>query len=326
MIIALLGLLFARLSYSLAARTARAERDAARRVANLSLIVDSARLTGEGNYEPPSHFILGCHFTSQRCLDMPIVMKIDNLGQKTASGVGLYLRYPRLMRQWDKSQAVATSQVTMTRTEDSELVHFEFGEVNPGEVILLDEHISITDQAFCESSTHGTFVVGFKLEQRDASAVEGEISFGLINVSGDRSPEAIDKLSQTLEIREPFAPKRIRDRMLNILYRLSEGLWRTGKRMLIGRFLLYVTYDVGLSVADQRIDRVPATALVATAGVLDRRGALWIPGINARKVLVFHGKIRPEVAAITGKRVPNPGVHTVTQPVGERRRRGQRES
>ena len=83
--------------------------------------------------------------------------------------------------------------------------------------------------------------------------------------------------------------------------------------MIVGRSVLKVSYDRSLAVSDGSVDRVRPNTLVAHSGVRDRQGNLWFPGINARNVFLFHGKISPEIPGLEGNEVTNLGVHQVTR-------------
>jgi hypothetical protein len=312
-IIALCGLLISHRNYRLSSRKARAEKDAARQVANISLVVYTARVCGEGNYEPPRHFILDCQRISRRCTDLAFVVEVENLGQRTASGVSLYLRYPIHLRRGKNSEYEGPRPVTVTKEDEWEIVHFDIGDIHPGQCCQFTDHIIISDAELKNDSDTAAFQVGFRVEQRDSLAVEGDLSFGLIDLSCARPAEALKELSRLLPIGEPYESKGLRNWLLERLYRLSDDLYHKGERMIVGRSVFLLSYDKRLVTVEQNesLDRVPPKALLSIGGVQDFRGDIWIPGINARRVLMFHGKIRPEVPGRTRKKVNNLGVRRV---------------
>lgn len=307
LIVALCSLLVSIRNYRLSSRKAQAEREGARLPANLSLIVYTARISGSANYEPPRHFILTCHCTPGRYIDLPFVADVENLGQRTASDVSLYLRYPRRLRLWTGGTYEGAS-VTVTADDALETVRMKMGDLHPGDTWRVLDHFSITESVLHKANGPVAFSVEFKVAQRDDIALEGTISFVLIDVSIASPKEALSSLSKILPAGNPPKPKQPLDRFFN---GLAGSFARVaGRYMTIGHSVVMVSYNKRLIVAEQGqpIDHIPPEALLLQAGVQDRRGHLWFPGVNARDVFLFHGKIAPEVAGLGGREVANPGL------------------
>jgi len=312
-VISLFALLIAHRNYRLGYRRALAEREALKKVSNLSLLIYSARISGEGNYEPPQHFVLDCQLEPNRCVDFPFIVEVENLGQRTASGVGLYIRYPQTLRQWVRPEYNASVPVTINKDEESETVHYEIGDIHPGHKQPLTDHLSINSAALESPINPSSFFLGFKLEQRDATAVGGDISIGIMGQARESRIDTLIRLSKVLPTAELVRPLSLRDKLLDGFFRVADQTKQKGQRMLVGRSIVRVSYDRALVVSDGLVDRVRPDTVVVHCGVRDRRGSLWFPGINARTVYLFHGKSSPEIPGMEGNEVAALGVRQITR-------------
>jgi len=146
--------------------------------------------------------------------------------------------------------------------------------------------------------------VEFRLAQRDEVAVEGTLSIGLIDISRDNVAEALAEVSAIMP--NPKQPKRLSDQMLELARRIFENSF------VVGATAVFVYYDKeALKARNPGLDGVPSALLKAQTGVRDRQGRFWFPSVNSRSVLVFDGKVAPEVPGFDENKVPNLGVRRI---------------
>jgi hypothetical protein len=307
-VLALFGLLISHRNFRLSARRARAEKEAAQKVSNLSLVLYTARISGDGNYEPPRHFLLSCPRKPGRFIDIPFVVELENLGSKTASGGSLYLRFPLELGSGTPSQYDGRRPANVSVDKDWEIVQFDVGEVHPGQNCIFTDHLVISDALFQRTGQVAVFLVGFRLEQQDTPATEGNISFGVLDLLSDRPGEHLHSLSELLPVGKPYESWTIRNRLLQVMYRMSQGLRYKGAPMVVGKSVFVLAYDNALITPTESADRVPRDALLSMNAVQDNQGELWVTGINAKHVLMFHGKLRPEIPGRNTHKVKNLGV------------------
>jgi len=300
-IIALFALWIGFRNYRISARKAKIERDAALG-RNLSLIVYAARVTGHGKYDRPRHFILGCRFSGSKPVIIPFMCEIENLGQKSGSNVELVLRLPGQARWTDAVGYTKRPEVTIDSHGEDRVIRFAVGECNPGERVAVMDFLVVSPADFQNGPV--SLPVEFRFAQRDEVAVEGELSVGLIDISRNDAAEALAGISAVIPI--PERPRRLSDRLLELMWRISEDYF------VVGTTAVFVFYEKeALKAKDSRLDRVPSALLKAQTGVRDRQGRFWFPSINSRRVLVLHGKVAPEVAGFDKNKVPNLGTRRI---------------
>jgi hypothetical protein len=311
-LIALVALLFSYRNYRLGRNRALAELKAAAEDANLSLVLYGGRLCGKANYERPLHFILDCPLEAGRRIYFPFIVELENLGLRTSSGVALFLRFPQILRNCDKQEMTSEVPISVTSDGPWEIVRFDLGDVNPGQKMVFEERICITDTAFEAEKSVGAFIFRFRVEQRDKPSVEGDISVGILGSSTEK-PKALDELSRLLPSLDSIGARSLRDRFTDWFATITDRSFLEGQPMIVGRLVVRVMSDVRQFVKVGPIDRVSGRSLRAQPGVQDIRGKLWFPGVNAKQVFVFHGKSRPEIAGIEDHEVVNDAVHIATR-------------
>jgi hypothetical protein len=173
---------------------------------------------------------------------------------------------------------------------------------------MFTDRIVISEAVFQSTAQVAAFVIGFRLEQKDTPATEGNISFGILDLSSDRPAEHLHLLSSILPVGKPYESRTIRHLLLQRMFRMSQGLRYKGAPMAVGRSVFVLAYDRTLIKATESTDRVPRNALLSMNAVQDDRGELWVTGINARHVLMFHGKLHPEIPGQDNRKIKNLGV------------------
>jgi hypothetical protein len=312
-LIALVGLLFAYRNYRFGRGRALAELKAATQDSNLSVVLYGGRLCGKADYERPLHFILDCPLEAGRCIDFPFIVEIENLGLRTASGVSLFLRFPKILRNFDRRDLNSKVPITITNDGPWELVRFDIGNINPGQSIVFLDRIWVKDIAFEANKVAGAFIIRFGVEQRDKATILGDISVGILGSSTEKR-YALEQLSGLLPSFDPIATRSLRDCIMDWIARKMDNLQPKGQPMIIGRLVVRIMYDSDQVVKDGSVDRINSTSIKAQPGVQDIRGKVWFPGINAKRVSVFHGRMRrPEIAGVEGGEVINEAANFVAR-------------
>jgi hypothetical protein len=253
-------------------------------------------------------FILACYFQRDRYLDIPLLIDIENQGHVTATGVFLYLRYPRSLRQVP-AEYEGDIMPVINAEPDFETVRVPLGDIHPGGPTRIIDGISMSRSIFPEKAHVAALTVDFRLTQRDAPAEEGTLRLAIIDSSRTDLPKGLEEVSPLLPSHNLQESSRVRDIFFRASDRLLNGL------AIIGRCAVLISYDQNATSTDPTlpVDRVPPAALFMTTGALDRRGKIWFAGINTKRTYVFHGRIRPEVPGRDKSKVVDPAVTRVTK-------------
>lgn len=245
---------------------------------------------------------MGCRFIGSKPAIIPLICEIENLGLKSGANVELYLRLPGQARWTDAVGYERRPEVTIDSNHEDRVVRFAVGECNPGEKVALTDFLVIGPEDL--RSAPVSMAVEFRLAQRDEVAVEGTLSIGLIDISRDNVAEALAEVSAIMP--NPKQPKRLSDQMLELARRIFENSF------VVGATAVFVYYDKeALKARNPGLDGVPSALLKAQTGVRDRQGRFWFPSVNSRSVLVFDGKVAPEVPGFDENKVPNLGVRRI---------------
>jgi len=245
----------------------------------------------------PDYFIISCKLNPKRILFVPLSIRLENMGDKSADEVKFAIRYHKRLRldgsEFAKISPRTSKSLAPVVLEDSnfQTLVYEIGTLTPKEGFNILDFINIKESSILKfnadamtkngvkmiSKVHITYVnvIDYTIFQDDVEPITGRINILVIDTSKQSLEYTINLLNQR---RMKKFRKEVGNIFKHILYYLK--LKYLGKQ--IGKRFELIYYDESkvISHPDNPMDQVPINSMRFCSGSEDITGRLFVPAIG----------------------------------------------